>query len=107
MKRYAIVVVALSLLIAFPATGLTGITTIACGGKIIKVGDSKAKILTTCGKPLKRAYLAEEHRPWWKIWVKKESPAVEKWVYDNTSCGIRTLTFQGITLMRIEEGDEL
>ena len=107
MKRYAIVVIALSLLIAFSSTGLTDITTIACGGKIVKVGDSKAKILTTCGKPLKRAYLAEEDRPWWKIWAKRESVAVEKWVYNNASCGIRTLTFQGITLIKIEEGDEL
>jgi hypothetical protein len=107
MKRYAIVAIALSLFIAFPSAGLADITAIACGGKIVKVGDSKAKTLTTCGKPLKKAYVTEDDRPWWKIWGKTENLAVEKWVYDNASCGIRTLTFQGITLIKIEKGDEL
>lgn len=107
MKKYGIAVMALSLLVAFPAAGFTDMTTIACRGKTVKVGDSKAKTLTACGKPLQRVYLDEENRPWWKIWVKKEGAAVEKWLYDNPSCGIRTLTFQGITLIKIEEGDEL
>jgi len=107
MKRSAIVIIVLSLLVVFPATGLTDITTMVCRGKIVKVGDSKAKTLTACGKPLQREYVTELNQSWWKIWVKKESRTVEKWVYNNTSCGIRTLTFQGITLIRIEEGNGL
>ena len=107
MKRYAIVVIVLSLLVAFPATGLTDIASIACRGKIVKVGDSKAKTLTACGKPLQREYVTEMNRPRWKIWLKKEIRTVEKWVYNNASCGIRTLTFEGITLIKIEEGDKL
>ena len=107
MKNYFIFVIALSLLLAFPGSGVTDITTMACRGKIVTLGDSKAKTLTACGKPLQRAYVTEDDAPWWKIWSKKESTPVEKWVYNNSSCGIRTLTFQGITLINIEEGDEL
>jgi hypothetical protein len=106
MKKYAIVVIAFSLLVSFPTVSLSDMTTLACRGKIVKLGDSKAKTLTACGKPLQRVYLAEEDRPWWKIWSRKSTP-VEKWVYKNSSCGIRTLTFQGITLIKIEKGDHL
>lgn len=110
MKRCGIVLMVLLLVVALPTTALTNTTTMQCRGKRIKLGDSKAKILTACGKPLQRRYVTEKTNPWWKIWSRQAddgSTMVEKWVYDKESCGIQTLTFRGVTLIKIEEGDKL
>lgn len=70
-----------------------------CGNDLITVGDSKAKVLLTCGEPLLSEVVATE-----KTADKKE--IIEEWTYYRGPGNfLLILTFQGGRLTDIETGD--
>ena len=93
-------------LVLLPATSF-GLSSVSCGNRSVAVGDTKTKVLATCGPPElthkeypQRAQL--ESAPDGSSRVVR---TVETWIYNpGQNRALRVLTFEGNKLTRITLG---
>jgi len=89
-----------------------------CGTKLVKIGDTKAEVLSKCGEPdhievweverVKKYYDRPElpHRPHRKPYASKVHVTVEEWLYNlGRHKFMRFLRFENGRLKHIEIGD--
>jgi hypothetical protein len=110
MKTVVLTLVVFLIFSSFVVTIAAGeSTTMRCKGKIIELGDGKAKVLKTCGEPFLREEVGESAKI--SIHSRRRASAstryIEKWTYDMGYGQFpRILTFRGNKLVRIEVGEK-
>lgn len=111
--------IALSFLLLCP--GLVSAESMRCGNRVISTGNTKAKVLITCGEPFLREVVEERGSAHTEGAIQKfgsgdstfsafttsSLTAVEKWTYNlGSNQFLRILTFEGDKLVDIELGDK-
>jgi Protein of unknown function (DUF2845) len=94
-------------------------TTFRCGGGLVSVGDTTAKVLKKCGEPTKESEWEEGHNTWisqiydyekerYQLPELIKGPILmELWTYDlGSNKFIRYLYFANGRLIRIETGEK-
>ncbi len=82
-----------------------------CGKKLVKTGDSNAKVLMSCGEPMQKEVVRVDeseiaNRTDESIKIEGEKVKVEKWTYNLGSGSLlRVLTFKDGVLREIETGE--
>jgi hypothetical protein len=89
--------------------------TMRCGRKLVSTGDSKVKVLMTCGEPWMREVIGEKSYSQrtdqrygnQSNYEDSTTVLVEKWTYYlGRNQFLRYLTFEGDTLVRIVVGEK-
>ena len=94
-------------------------TTLRCGGGLVSVGDTTAKVFEKCGEPTKESKWEEGHNTWisqiydyekerYQLPELIKGPILmELWTYDlGSNKFIRYLHFANGRLIRIETGEK-
>jgi hypothetical protein len=80
-----------------------------CGTRIVSTGDTKVKVLLRCGEPFFKEVVGEKtrYRRFFGWIIGSSTVLVEEWTYNLGSTKfLRTLTFEGNKLVKIELGDK-
>jgi hypothetical protein len=100
-KSLLIVVITLGLSIATTASA----DTMRCGRRLIRPGDSKARVLARCGEPISRDYIGTDTHINYSSGNVSER-TVEEWTYNfGPSKFMRILRFRSGRLIWIRDGD--
>lgn len=105
MKRVVAVLFSLSLLLG-AAGGAAAATSMRCGSRLVRLGNSKLAVLQICGPPSLRGYSVVTTRHAEREPLYLLSTDVDKWYYNCGSGQLNmTLVFVGGDLVRIHTGN--
>jgi len=77
-------------------------TSLRCGNRLVRAGDTRTEVLQKCGEPLSRDIIGvDTHRRYRYGSVVTTERVVEEWVYRDRQM-LRTLYFRGGVLVNIE-----
>ncbi|HAX97079.1 MAG TPA: hypothetical protein DCY35_11270 [Prolixibacteraceae bacterium] len=105
MKNLPVMVFAFAILILTTDSSLARTSTMRCGNRLVRAGDTKGEVLSKCGEPALKDFVGVD-----KFYNRSTSSSstrtVEEWTYlPAEGRRARTVIFQGNRVVEIFEGD--
>ena len=105
MKNLLVTVFAFAILILTTNSSLALSSTMRCGNRLVRAGDTKGDVLAKCGEPALKDFVGVDES-YNRSTSSSSTRTVEEWTYlPGEGRRARTVIFQGNRVVDIFEGD--